>query len=67
VLIPVSVYVNTYGLVDRNGFGRSVNITVRAKTPELMGDAIEETRQALRRDRGLKPNQATSSSSTARA
>src|SRR5438552_1594118 len=57
VLIPVSVFVNTYGLVDRGGFGRSVNITVHAKTPELMADAIEETRQVLRRDRGLKRNQ----------
>src|SRR5882672_7402668 len=57
VLIPVSVFVNTYGLKDRNGFGRSVNITVHAKTPELVADAIEETRQVLRRDRGLKPNQ----------
>jgi putative ABC transport system permease protein len=57
VLIPVSTFQNTYGSMDRNGFARSVNITVRAKTPELMADAIEETRQVLRRDRGLRPNQ----------
>ncbi len=57
VLIPVTTFVNTYGMVDRNGFPRSVNITVRAKTPELIQDAIEATRQALRRDRGLRPNQ----------
>jgi putative ABC transport system permease protein len=57
VLIPVTTFVNTYGLVGRDGFGRSVNITVRAKTPELLNDAIEETRQVLRRDRGLKPGQ----------
>jgi putative ABC transport system permease protein len=57
VLIPVSTFVNTYGLVGRDGFGRSVNITVRAKTPALLDDAIEETRQVLRRDRGLKPGQ----------
>ncbi len=55
VLIPVSTFVNTYGMVGRDGFTRSVNITVRAKTPELIQDAIEETRQVLRRDRGLKP------------
>ncbi|HLQ67839.1 MAG TPA: ABC transporter permease [Candidatus Limnocylindrales bacterium] len=55
VLIPVSTFVNTYGMVGRDGFARSVNITVRAKTPELIQDAIEETRQVLRRDRGLKP------------
>ncbi|HEU4941330.1 MAG TPA: ABC transporter permease [Candidatus Eisenbacteria bacterium] len=57
VLIPVTTFVNTYGLVGRDGFGRSVNITVRAKTPELLDDAIEETRQVLRRDRGLKPGE----------
>src|SRR2546426_2496861 len=42
VLIPVSTFVNTYGLVGRDGFSRSVNITVHAKTPELINDAIEE-------------------------
>ena len=57
VLIPATTFVNTYGLVGRDGFPRSVNITVRAKTPELLNDAIEETRQVLRRDRGLKPGQ----------
>jgi len=57
VLIPVSTFVNAYGLVDRQGFGRSVNITVHAKTPQLVDDAIEETRQILRRDRGLRPGQ----------
>jgi putative ABC transport system permease protein len=57
VLIPVTTFVSIYGMKDRNGFGRSVNITVRAKTPELMQAAIEETRQALRRDRGVKPGE----------
>ncbi|HEU5310234.1 MAG TPA: ABC transporter permease [Candidatus Eisenbacteria bacterium] len=57
VLIPVTTFVNTYGLVSRDGFPRSVNITVRAKTPELMQTAIEETRQTLRRDRGVKPTE----------
>ncbi|HYR51485.1 MAG TPA: ABC transporter permease [Candidatus Dormibacteraeota bacterium] len=57
VLIPVSTFINTYGLVGRDGFPRSVNITVRAKTPELIQDAIEETRQVLRRDRGVKPGE----------
>jgi putative ABC transport system permease protein len=54
ILMPVSTFVNTYGLVDRQGFSRSVNITVRAKTPEMVQDAIEETRQVLRRARGVK-------------
>jgi putative ABC transport system permease protein len=57
VLIPVSTFLNVYGMTDRNGFNRSVNITVRAKTPELIADAVEETRQLVRHDRGLKPNQ----------
>ena len=57
VLIPVSTFVNTYGLVGHDGFARSVNITVRAKTPDQIQDAIEETRQVLRRDRGVKPGQ----------
>src|SRR2546428_2781582 len=57
VLMPVSTFLNTYGIIGRDGFQRSVNITVRAKTPELIDDAIEETRQVLRHDRGVKPGQ----------
>ena len=58
VLMPVSTFLNTYGIIGKDGFQRSVNITVRAKTPELIDDAIEETRQVLRHDRGVKPGQA---------
>ena len=57
VLIPVTTYLNTYGMIGRGGFERSVNITVRAKTPELVRDAMEETRQVLRRERGVRPNE----------
>jgi putative ABC transport system permease protein len=57
VLIPVSTFVSTYGLTGRDGFPRSVNITVRAITPELLDDSIEETRQVLRRARGVKPGE----------
>ncbi|MGE5175913.1 MAG: ABC transporter permease [Hyphomicrobiales bacterium] len=57
VLIPVTTFVNTYGKFQRDGFERSVNITVHAKSPALVQDALEETRQVLRRDRGLKPGQ----------
>ena len=57
VLIPVSTFVGIYGLLDRNGFQRSVNITVRAKTPEQIRDAIEQTRQVLRRERGVRPDE----------
>jgi putative ABC transport system permease protein len=55
VLMPITTFTHTYGLVDRNGFPRSVNVTVRAKTPELTNDAIAETRQLLRRLRGVGP------------
>ena len=57
ILIPVTTFLDTYGAVDRNGFARSANITVRAKTPALAADALEETRQLMRRERGLKANE----------
>lgn len=57
VLIPITTYVDIYGMIGRNGFERSVNVTIRAKTPELIDDAIEETRQVLRRERGVKPHE----------
>jgi putative ABC transport system permease protein len=57
VLIPITSYLKTYGMVAPNGFSRSVNVTIRAKTPELIQDAIEETRQVLRRERGVKPHE----------
>jgi putative ABC transport system permease protein len=57
VLIPISAFVQTYGMTNRDGFPRSVNITVRAKTPALIEDAMEETRQVLRRERGVKPDE----------
>ncbi|MFT5232249.1 MAG: putative ABC transport system permease protein [Candidatus Krumholzibacteriia bacterium] len=56
VLMPVTSFLDTYGLIDRGGFERSVNITVRAETPELAPEALEETRQLMRRERGLKAN-----------
>ena len=30
---------------------------MRAKTPELIDDAMEQTRQVLRRERGVRPNE----------
>jgi putative ABC transport system permease protein len=54
ILMPVSTFLNTYGDVNRFGFERSVNITVHAKTPEIVADAIEETRAVLRRVRGVR-------------
>ncbi len=57
VLIPATTFLSIYGMVNRDGFPRSVNITVRAKSPELTDDAIEQTRQVLRRVRDVKPNE----------
>ncbi len=54
ILMPVSTFLNTYGDINSFGFERSVNITVHAKTPELVADAIEETRAVLRRVRGVR-------------
>lgn len=54
VLIPVTTFLDIYGMTNREGFDRSVNITVRANSPELIQDAIEQTRQVLRRERGVK-------------
>ena len=53
-LIPSGAYTDTYGLIDPQGFPRSVNVTVNVKSPELLQDSIEEVRQILRRERGLK-------------
>ncbi len=57
ILIPVSTFVNTYGLTQGNGFERSVNITVHARTPEIIDEAIDETRAVLRRVRGVPPGE----------
>jgi len=57
VLMPHSTFQQVYGMLDREGFNRSVNITVRARTAQQVDDAIEETRQILRRVRGVRPGQ----------
>jgi putative ABC transport system permease protein len=55
VLMPVSIFQKIYGMRDGRGNDRSVNMTVRARSPELLQDAIEETRAVLRMDRGVDP------------
>ena len=54
VLMPVSTYLKGYGDVNSFGFEHSVNITVHARSPEVIDDAIAETRAVLRRVRGVK-------------
>jgi putative ABC transport system permease protein len=57
VLIPISTFQSVYGMTNRDGFARSCNITVHAKTPALIDDAIEETRQVMRRERRVRPGE----------
>ncbi len=56
ILMPITKFQRVYGMRFGNGAERSVNITVRAKSPDLLQDAIAETRAIMRRERGLKPN-----------
>jgi putative ABC transport system permease protein len=57
VLIPISTFQGIYGMMTRDGFRRSVNITVHARTPQLVNEAIEQTTQVMRHERGLKAGQ----------
>ncbi len=57
ILMPITVYTQVYGPRDEEGRERSVNITVRAKTPEQLEDAIEETRAVLRAVRRVDPRE----------
>ncbi|HKW15151.1 MAG TPA: ABC transporter permease [Candidatus Krumholzibacteria bacterium] len=56
-LIPISTFQNIYGMMTRDGFRRSVNITVHAKTPQLVQEAMDETTQVMRHERGLRAGQ----------
>jgi putative ABC transport system permease protein len=55
VLMPVGAFERIYGMRDEDGSTRSVNMTVRARSPELLRDAIEETRLVLRAARRVAP------------
>ncbi len=57
VLVPITAFQSVYGMTTRDGFARSCNITVHAKTPALIDDAIEETRQVMRRVRHVRPGE----------
>jgi putative ABC transport system permease protein len=48
ILMPVTAFKQAYGMRGDDGFERSVNMTVRAKSPDIVQDAIEETRAVLR-------------------
>jgi putative ABC transport system permease protein len=55
ILMPISVFEQAYGARDNHGNLRSVNITVRSLRPELMQEAIAESRAVLRAARRLTP------------
>jgi putative ABC transport system permease protein len=57
LIIPITRYQAVFANRDNFGREQSVNITVRAKKPDLLSDAIEETRTVMRQSRGLKPQQ----------
>jgi len=57
ILMPITVFEKIYGARDRRGNLRSVNITIRARTPELVEDAQEEARSILRNTRGVAPGE----------
>jgi putative ABC transport system permease protein len=50
VVIPLTTFEELYGKE------RSCNITVQAKTPELVGAAMRQVEEVMRRERGLKPS-----------
>ena len=53
-LVPSGAYTQIYGLIDPQGFPRSVNVTVHSRTPALLQDAIEQVRQVIRSSRHLR-------------
>jgi putative ABC transport system permease protein len=55
VLMPITRFQKTYGNIGDDGRERSVNMTVRALTPELLDTAMEQTRAVLRMVRGVDP------------
>jgi len=55
ILMPITVFGKVYGMRDPGGDPRTVNITVRAASPEVLEDAIEESRAVLRAARGVSP------------
>ncbi|HMV26069.1 ABC transporter permease [bacterium] len=53
--IPISAFVDQFGLKDNQGMPRSVNITVKARAGANVENVMEEVRGLLRQVRGVKP------------
>lgn len=56
-IIPITRFQKIYGMHNNSGRERSVNITVRARSPQLLQRAIDETRMIMRKERGLGPHE----------
>ncbi|KAA3658067.1 MAG: ABC transporter [Calditrichaeota bacterium] len=52
-LIPITNYLRVFGTKDGRGLDRSVYITVRARSTEVLDDAIQEVRGILRLKRNV--------------
>jgi len=57
ILMPITVFQRVYGARDPRGNLRSVNITIHARSRDLLEDAMEEVRGILRTERGLGPGE----------
>jgi putative ABC transport system permease protein len=55
ILMPITVFQQYYGRYQDDGMERTVNVTVRARSPEVLPAAIEEVRGLLRTVRGVDP------------
>jgi len=53
--IPISAFVQQFGLKDKQGDNRSVNITVKGRAGVPLEEIMEEVRGVLRIARGVKP------------
>lgn len=56
--IPISAFMQQFGLKDPDGFDRSINITVKARSGVSVEHLIGEVRGVLRIARGVKPLEA---------
>lgn len=57
MIMPITVFQKIYGMKDNWGNDRSVNVTVRAVSQEMLPSAIEETRSILRVARKVDPKE----------
>ncbi|MEE4273858.1 MAG: ABC transporter permease [Thermoanaerobaculales bacterium] len=57
LLMPLTALAKDFRVHDRHGRLWSANITVSARSPELLEEAMEQTRAVLRAARGLSPRE----------